>query len=34
VGGGQVIHASNSRGNVRYASLDMMPILTIRRIVG
>ena len=34
VGGGQVIHASNSRGNVRYGSLDMMPILTIRRIVG
>ncbi len=34
VGGGQVIHASNSRGNVRYGSLDMMPILTIRRFVG
>lgn len=34
VGGGQVIHASNSREDVRYGSLDMMPILTIRRIVG
>ncbi len=34
VGGGQVIHASNSRGNVRYGNLDMMPILTIRRFVG
>ena len=34
VGGGQVIHASNSREDVRYGNLDMMPILTIRRIVG
>lgn len=34
VGGGQVIHASNSRGNVRYGNLDMMPILTIRRVIG
>lgn len=34
VGGGTVIHASNSREDVRYGSLDMMPILTIRRIVG
>lgn len=33
VGGGQVIHASNSRENVCYGSLDMMPILTIRRIL-
>lgn len=33
VGGGQVIHASNSRDNVCYGSLDMMPILTIRRLL-
>lgn len=33
VGGGQVIHASNSRDNVCYGSVDMMPILTIRRFV-
>lgn len=33
VGGGQVIHASNSRDNVCYGSLDMMPILTIRRLI-
>ena len=33
VGGGQVIHASNSRGNVRYGDLDMMSIMTIRRML-
>lgn len=33
VGGGQVIHASSSRGSVVYGSLDMMPILTIRRLI-
>ena len=33
VGGGQVIHAANSRKNVCYGSLDMMPILTIRRFI-
>lgn len=33
VGGGQVIHASNSRDNVCYGSVDMMPILTIRRFI-
>ncbi len=33
VGGGQVIHASNSRGNVRYAGIDMMSVLTIRRMI-
>lgn len=33
VGGGQVIHASNSRTNVCYGSVDMMPILTIRRFI-
>lgn len=33
VGGGQVVHASNSGSTVRYGNLDMMPIMTIRRIV-
>lgn len=33
VGGGQVIHASNTRGEVVYGSLDMMPILSIRRFL-
>jgi len=33
VGGGQVIHASNSRDNVCYGSVDMMSILTIRRFI-
>ncbi|MCQ2482195.1 MAG: NlpC/P60 family protein [Clostridia bacterium] len=33
VGGGQVIHASNTRGEVCYGSLDMMPILSIRRFL-
>lgn len=33
VGGGQVIHASSSRGSVVYGSVDMMPILTIRRLI-
>lgn len=33
VGGGQVIHASSSKGCVVYGSLDMMPILTIRRLI-
>lgn len=33
VGGGQVIHASNSRTNVCYGNVDMMPILTIRRFI-
>ena len=33
VGGGQVIHASNSRDKVCYGSVDMMPILTIRRLI-
>ncbi|MBR2294620.1 MAG: C40 family peptidase [Clostridiales bacterium] len=32
VGGGSVIHASNSGEDVRYGSLDMMPILSIRRV--
>ena len=33
VGNGQVIHASNSRDNVCYGNVDMMPILTIRRFI-
>ena len=33
VGGGQVVHASNSGSTVKYGSVDMMPIMTIRRIV-
>ncbi|MBQ4271965.1 MAG: C40 family peptidase [Clostridiales bacterium] len=32
VGGGSVIHASNSGEDVRYGSLDMMPIMSIRRV--
>jgi len=34
VGGGQVIHASASRGQVVYGNMDMMSILTIRRVIG
>lgn len=34
VGGGQVIHASLSKGKVVYGSLDMLPIITIRRVIG
>ena len=33
VGGGQVIHASNSRGNVRYGNVDMMAIKAIKRLI-
>ncbi|MCQ2531617.1 MAG: NlpC/P60 family protein [Saccharofermentans sp.] len=33
VGGGQVVHASNSGSTVKYGNVDMMPIMTIRRIV-
>ena len=33
VGGGQVIHASNSRDKVCYGSVDMMPIASIRRLI-
>ncbi len=33
VGGGQVIHASSSRDQVEYGSLDMYPIVSIRRII-
>ena len=33
VGGGQVSHASNSRDKVCYGSVDMMPIVTIRRLI-
>lgn len=34
VGNGQVIHASMSRGEVRYGNLDMCPILGYRRFIG
>ncbi len=34
IGGGQVIHASSSRGQVVYGNMDMMSILTIRRVIG
>lgn len=33
VGGGQVIHASNSAGNVRYGNVDMMSIRAIKRMI-
>lgn len=33
VGNGQVIHASSTRDQVEYGSLDMYPIVTIRRII-
>ena len=33
VGGGQVIHASNSRSNVRYGNVDMMSIRAIKRMI-
>ena len=33
VGNGQVIHASSSRDQVEYGSLDMYPIVSIRRII-
>jgi cell wall-associated NlpC family hydrolase len=32
-GGNQVIHASSTRDRVEYASLDMYPIVSIRRII-
>ena len=32
-GGGQVIHASQSRGRVLYGRLDMMPIKRIKRLI-
>ena len=34
VGGGQVIHASSSKGKVVYGNLDMLSIITIRRVIG
>lgn len=33
VGGGSVIHASSTRDRVEYGSLDMYPIVSIRRII-
>ena len=33
VGGGQVIHASSTRDRVEYGSVDMYPIVSIRRII-
>ncbi len=33
VGGGQVIHASSRLGQVVYGSVDMLPIISIRRVI-